>query len=287
MNRSLAIINIIFLTAAVYLGVDSFYKIVPLNRNYALPLQKSHQKHSPRAAASKRSLAQYDLITDRNLFNANIKPVKAAAPAKIEPEKVEKLKPTGLKLKLWGTVSNETSPEGHAYAVIEEAGRSNQQLYKAGDRIQDAIIKAILRKKVVLNVDGRDEVLEMEKMQEGPQAKAGPRADSEKTAHNVNLKRNQLEAVVKDVNSLLKQVRILPHFQNGKSEGLRLMNIKPDSFFAQMGLKNNDIMTGVNGQPIETVDDALLLYQSLKDSDNVSLQLQRKGRQETIEYDIE
>jgi general secretion pathway protein C len=54
-----------------------------------------------------------------------------------------------------------------------------------------------------------------------------------------------------------------------------------------MGLKSGDIITGVNGKKIESVDDALKLYESLKSSSNVQLQLKRKGRQKTINYTIE
>jgi general secretion pathway protein C len=54
-----------------------------------------------------------------------------------------------------------------------------------------------------------------------------------------------------------------------------------------MGLKSGDVITGVDGNDIVSVDDALKLYQSLQSSENVKLQLKRMGRSKTLEYHIE
>jgi general secretion pathway protein C len=85
----------------------------------------------------------------------------------------------------------------------------------------------------------------------------------------------------------MKQVRIRPHFTNGEPDGLRLTGIRPDSIFYRMGLKSGDVITGVDGNDIVPVDDALKLYQSLQSSENVKLQLKRMGRSKTLEYHIE
>ena len=52
-----------------------------------------------------------------------------------------------------------------------------------------------------------------------------------------------------------------PHFTAGKSDGLLLYGIQPDSLFRKMGIKNGDIIMGVDGNEIESVDDALALYE--------------------------
>jgi len=58
----------------------------------------------------------------------------------------------------------------------------------------------------------------------------------------------------------MKQVRIRPHFKNGQSDGLTLSGIRSDSIFGEMGFRNGDIIVGVDGKDIESVDDALSLY---------------------------
>jgi len=53
-----------------------------------------------------------------------------------------------------------------------------------------------------------------------------------------------------------------------------------------MGLRNGDVITGVDGQQIETVDDALKLYENIMSTSNVEVQIKRRGREKTIQYNI-
>jgi general secretion pathway protein C len=100
-------------------------------------------------------LSHYNAIFERNLFKT-----KAKADIKSSSINIDALKQTDLNLKLWGTV---TGLEDKTYAVIEEAKTRKQNLYRVGDTVQNATVKVVLREKVVLNVDGKDEVLEIEK----------------------------------------------------------------------------------------------------------------------------
>jgi len=91
---------------------------------------------------------------------------------------------------------------------------------------------------------------------------------------------------MENVSDLMSQVKIRPHFENGQPDGLTLSSLKPRSIFRKMGLRNGDIITGIDGSPIQTVDDALKFYENLTSSSNVALQLKRRGREKAIEYKI-
>jgi len=43
----------------------------------------------------------------------------------------------------------------------------------------------------------------------------------------------------------------------------------------------------VDGNPIQSVDDALQLYQGMKESSEVKLQVVRQGQEQSIEYRIQ
>ena len=75
--------------------------------------------------------------------------------------RIDKIKETNLKLTLWGTV---TGQDKRSYAVIEDSKAREQNLYRTGDSIQNAVVKLILREKVVLRVGDRDEILAMEEI---------------------------------------------------------------------------------------------------------------------------
>ncbi len=109
----------------------------------------------------------------------------------------------------------------------------------------------------------------------------------EPRARQIALKREQIEGAVSDLNSLMSQVKIRPHFKDGQPDGIALSNIRSNSIFRKMGLRNGDILMGVNDQNIQSVDDALGFYNNLKSSSNVSVKIKRRGRLNTIEYTIE
>jgi general secretion pathway protein C len=235
---------------------------------------------------TQRPLSYYRTIVERNLFNT--KTGVESAPEKLD---LEALKPTDLKLRLLGTVSGDKKD---TYAVIEEVGKKQQHLYRVGDTIQNATVKTILREKVVLHVNGEDEILAIEK-KSGKSSSANYAGKSfsptlnqkDATLEKISLQRTQIDAAVQDINSLMKQVRIRPHFTNGEPDGLRLTGIRPNSIFYRMGLKSGDVITGVDGKDIVSVDDALKLYQNLQSSSDLKVDIKRMGRSKTLEYHIE
>jgi general secretion pathway protein C len=299
-TRILTIINLACLTAAAYLGVSLFYKALdrrlataPVVTAAVIPQAKA-QRERPKAES------HYGLILDRNLFKT--KAVAAPAPEKKTELNLENLEQTQLKLKLWGTVAppkeaaqNEAA-DTRAYAVIEDTTLRKQNLYRKGDSIQNATVKAILREKVILNVNGKDEILEMEKLVAG---KGGPvpRSISSRSvsaspstgttrAQRITLKRSLIEDSIQDITKLMTQVKITPHMEDGVPDGLALSNIQPNSIFRRMGLRNGDVLKGVDGQEIQSVDDALRLYDNLKTADTVMVELKRRGREKSIEYRV-
>jgi len=105
-------------------------------------------------------------------------------------------------------------------------------------------------------------------------------------AQKITLQRAQVESAMANVTELMGQAKIRPHFENGQPDGLTLSSVKPRSIFRRMGLRNGDIITGVDGSPIQTVDDALKFYDNLTNASDVTLQLKRRGKEKVIEYSI-
>ncbi len=65
---------------------------------------------------------------------------------------------TNLNIVLMGTV---TGPDGVARAIVLDKQNNKQELYEKGDAIQGASVKELLRGKVILAYDGKDEILDM------------------------------------------------------------------------------------------------------------------------------
>ena len=291
MKRYFTIANIFLIAMGSYFSVNAFYKVATAPFDYAHPSSVATKQVVSPKDVTRHPLSYYKAVIERNLFNTKI---KTGQQPKLN---IETLKPTDLKLKLFGTV---TGDKNKAYAVIEETEKRRQNLYRVGDTIQNASIKMILREKVVLRVNGKDEILEIEEVSSGSRDSGRPssianrrsqkrrpfKRSSTADSQNITLDRSKIESAVKNVSDLMKNVRIQPHFTDGQPDGFRLTGVRPNSFFSNMGLKSGDVITGVDGKKIESVDDAFKLYQGLQSSSNIQLQLKRKGRQKNINYTI-
>ncbi|GBC64058.1 type II secretion system protein GspC [Desulfonema ishimotonii] len=286
-----SLINLCFITLLAYLGTQAFYKTLAAQMD-VYPLPVSPPRQGPALAQeTRRPLSDYSTVEKRNLFDTPAQAGAVPPPTLPEPDTntTEDLQLTALKIRLWGTVTGDPS---RACAVIEDSKKRKQNLYRQGDTIQGATIKKILREEVILNVNGKDEKLTMAKADSKSGGRPSPgspfpgkRRSSD--AKKIDLKRAEIDAAMKDVNQLMKQARIRPHFKNGKADGLTLSRVKRNSLFTKLGLKSGDIITGVDGQDIKSVDDALKFYNNLKSSSNVKVQIRRRGSLQDIEYEIE
>ncbi len=277
-KRYFVLLNLILLTGVVYCGIGIFYRVTAYKMG---PIRTTPPADTPGLAKSRSAASpygHYQPIIARDLFNT----AKTVDPkAAID---IDALKPTKLDLKLWGTVSGE-DPD-RAYAVVEDLQARQQGLYRPGDTIQDATVKLILRKKVILSVGGKDEVLEIASTvsEKAPVKRhAGQTAPGRKIA----LRRSLVNNAASDIASLMNQVRIEKALENGRPAGLRVMDMKPGSIFRRMGLRNGDILTAVAGSPVQSVKDMASLYQDLKNTSQVEVLVKRRNRLQTITYDIQ
>ena len=279
------LLQLIALTVVIYIGVDVFYKVIQSQLWQVEMRQVVVEEPSPASPPERASLRDFQAISDRNLFGST-----EATSTSVKPEQIEALDPTTLQVALLGTVSGD---ERTAYAVIEETATGEQGLYRVGDGVQNAIIKMILRGKVVLRVGDKDEILTMEESASSRKEASSPTRGTRRTRQTsprgatVTVRQSEVQDSLQNMNELLSQVRIRPHFTDGQPDGLALTRIKPQSIFARMGLKSGDIVKGVNGSPIATPDDVLSLYESLKSGSQLSLQITRNGEAQTINYRIQ
>ncbi|MDD3815621.1 MAG: type II secretion system protein N [Desulfocapsaceae bacterium] len=94
----------------------------------------------------------YQVILKRNLFGPSKKETKTD---KTTPSAAD-LAATSLDLTLLGTISG--SPKNRR-AIILDKKKKIQDIYFQGDMIQGALIKEIQRGKIILNRNGKDEIL--------------------------------------------------------------------------------------------------------------------------------
>ena len=82
----------------------------------------------------------------------------------------------------------------------------------------------------------------------------------------------------------MRQVKFRPHFTEGEPDGLMVYGIRPNSVFRQMGLRNGDIIKGINGTSILSAEDASSLFREIEGADNAKVTLFRRGQVKELIY---
>jgi general secretion pathway protein C len=121
----------------------------------------------------------------------------------------------------------------------------------------------------------------------GPPGPGGSMTGVRQLADNrYEIERNVLDNTLGDLNKIATQARIVPSFKNGAANGFKLFSIQPGSLYSSIGIENGDVVQRVNGYEINSPEKALELYQKLKESGHVTIQLERGGQMITKEYNI-
>ena len=282
------IADILVLSLIVYFGVDAFMTVLNSRLAPTPAMQEQAVKLSEKPAATARPLEEYAIITERNLFGGTSQGLAEAAPEEIVLDDM----PVALKslgLRLVGTVVANKPDESSA--IIEDQSTRKQEVYQEGDRVKQALIKRILRHNVVINTGRRDEVLTMVPEESTRKTSAPERASRTRrrpaAGSSIRLDREELESQMANLNELMQQVRIRPFMEGKRPAGFLVSNIKPGSLFSKMGLRNGDVIQGVNGENITTPDQAVELYESLMEGGEIALEIKRGRRKQNLRYEVE
>jgi len=281
MNKFFHISNILLITILLYFCTSAFYKISKSIFGQHVQSHSSHAYGPKQYNKQLKPLSQYDAISNRNLFNT------AGHSSKINPlPDTDSLPETSLKLKLWGTVVGSSEK---AYAVIEETKSKTQNLYRKGDKIQQATVKNIFREMVILRINGRDEILEMEDALKDKFAGLSGLSDNEEAQegeYNVPVERLLLDDAI-EKRTFLKYARIRPDFSNSNALGLKVSQIDPDSIVPLLGIKEGDIITALDGKKFRKTNEVIDYYKSISSSQGMNLEVFRDGKKITLHYDFQ
>jgi general secretion pathway protein C len=151
---------LLLITLACVLAVEGVYTVV--EKNLRAPVQKAavvaqvpERKQLEATSAQRTAEENVRKVLQRNLFGP---PPSTAAVKPAGDQSAADLQPTSLSLVLMGTI---VSAGAESRAIVLEKDTKNQDIYQQGDVVQGAVVKEILRKKIVLTSNGSDEILDM------------------------------------------------------------------------------------------------------------------------------
>ena len=205
------------------------------------------------------------------------------------PEPVKNnVAPSRLNIKLIGTVV----ADDKSAAVVVMQGEKEQQLFFIGDAMKPGVIlQAVVANAIVVDNHKRLERIEL---QEGKNTLIASIASTTvATAHpqrggvSRRVNRTMLDRQMRNFPQLLSQARVIPHFENGKSDGFEISAIVSGSLYEKVGLQNGDIIRKVNGAEVTGPQQAMAMFQSLQHAASIDVEIQRAGNVQLMHYDIQ
>lgn len=98
--------------------------------------------------------------------------------------------------------------------------------------------------------------------------------------------REAMNAKLDNKAELARGASVIPNYKRGKKHGLKLMNVTDQSMYSTLGLQSGDVLTSVNGETIRSQAHALELMDKFREADRVTIEYERRGKSEELQYDI-
>ena len=117
---------------------------------------------------------------------------------------------------------------------------------------------------------------------------AQPLEHSEEDKKNINLTRDEINNLLyNELETILTTTNIVPYFKESKMIGIRINKMSGTSALTKyFGLKLNDVITSVNGRPIDSVEKGMKLWDNMKTENQLNLNLIRNGEYLNFNFNI-
>jgi type II secretion system protein C len=98
--------------------------------------------------------------------------------------------------------------------------------------------------------------------------------------------RAEVQQTMENPAEFFSQMRAMPHFVNGRTDGFSISQVAPGSVFDQLGLQNGDLLTSIDGQPVTNPMQAMGLIQAVKTASAIDLTVNRGGAPTSVHLDL-
>jgi general secretion pathway protein C len=108
-----------------------------------------------------------------------------------------------------------------------------------------------------------------------------------KGENEFDVERRVVNSILENQADLMKSARIVPEKEGDKIVGIRLFGIKPDSMLGMLGLENGDRLQSINGFEMSDPQKALEAYAKLQTADHLTVAVNRHGKAQNIDFNIQ
>lgn len=232
----------------------------------------------PTGAVSTRDAANardYAAIAGFHLFGSATQDAVAAV---VETEDAPD---TRLNLKLRAAVAADDEQVAHAIIVD---GSGNEKVYFIKGSIPGgATLHRVHVDRVILNRGGVLETLRLPRESEESSGGTQQRTAGTRRAPQQASVQNLLNA---NAATFAEIIRPQPFMPNGQLKGYRVFPGRNRQQFIALGLRPGDLVTEINGVQLNNPAQGMEIFRSLGESSQVSVTIERGGRQQTLNLDV-
>lgn len=219
-------------------------------------------------------------------------PPNMVSPTERSQAAIEFLPPLSLKLR--GIIFNSNAL--YSRAMIANTKTNTEALYRVGDKIEDATLIHISKRKVVfIRPNSQQELLFINE----EDAEKDPLYQGERiwskiiTPLDENVYRIDSTGFGKHITNVAQifdQLDVTTAFDKGKNIGCRIGKLSSHSLGGQLGLHQGDVVVAVNNIPPTTTKNRVSIYQAIKNAgvqQRISVFVLRGGQQREIVYMVQ
>lgn len=187
---------------------------------------------------------------------------------------------TQLSLVLAGTIAMDDPEKG--LGIIGPAA-NNAKVYSVGEMVDGGVrLHAVYNDRVILDRNGQMEALYLPRQSSGVAAitRAPTPQPGAAFANRLRDMANQ------NPDMLTSVMRPQPVFADGKQRGYRVYPGRNRSQFQQLGLAPGDLITAINGTPLDDPARGMEIFRTIANASQVTVTIERRGQQQQLMLDM-
>lgn len=185
-----------------------------------------------------------------------------------------------------------------SFALIQKVSSKEERVFRMGDTVYTAgplvavkkeyveVLTGSVKTKIMTPTAAATAVSTATATPPVGSAPAGNGLALQTGAGSYIIDQRALNSALDNIGQAMTDARLLPSIKDGKVEGFRISEVKPQGIFGTIGMKNGDVLLRMNDFPIDSPEKAIQSFASLKGQSRIRLDLIRDGQPTTFNYDI-
>jgi len=101
-----------------------------------------------------------------------------------------------------------------------------------------------------------------------------------------SIKKSVRDQLLSNIGEVLTQARAIQIKNPDGTLSYKMTDVVPGSIYSQLDIQNGDIVTGINGKKITSLNELMSMFGKLKQNDSYELTIKRSGSEKTLNYNF-